>query len=756
MPEIVWAASVAGVEKAIADIQRVQNTAADAQARAQIASKNLNDEWGSKGALGGDFLKQLQTGLQTTIPEIDRGRIRTEELTRQLAEGGRAADGSVKAITGMGLSVEQAGKHALTAGAHLANVFAPGISGVAEMTNFLTGSGGLVPGLAALGVAVVAVTHVMDHWYDSEERLAASEQARIAANNAGALQAALDYKKQKARIDETREDELALDVLREQMLRNLLLRTKAQADAEMRDLSKSNEEREDIKAKQKNIDQQIAASDIRANKDAADKAVAVHREAQKEIAAASQEKADKIRQIEDLNVTTRVAQIGRERTVWEGSIFASVELIKQRVSVENAADKERASHGSDEDIKLSEIRRSNRRAEADVEIKALKDAALERMDAFQKEAEARAVAGAKAINDRKLIAAEAVNRQSFNEGRDSTLAEMQSDAEANHAIEAQHEKHAQAILEIQQKVTVAERAVRIHAMADIEVAAAISEDRIAKTRIKYAEANDQISHEDANRQRARITQDTDDRIALIKDEADFDVEQEQRKQDAKDLTAKAAMIAAAADTAYGAATMVVTPIVGALNEQIGKLTALNRDNAKEMFKQAEDMPAIVAMKTQAILIGLAQEAGGKAVTTGLDAAKEVGMGIGSGAIGDAAGASAHFSAAAQLGLTAAGYAAFAGVSLGAGVGIGLVRPATKEEKDKGSSAGSVGGGASYSSSGGGSTSQSSGGPIIFNNTTVYGAGSIPPQDSRVAAARVVDLQRRAADDGWAQMGRASG
>ncbi len=241
----------------------------------------------------------------------------------------------------------------------------------------------------------------------------------------------------------------------------------------------------------------------------------------------------------------------------------------------------------------------------------------------------------------------------------------------------------------------------------------------------------------------------------------------QKKADADEKAAKALRDKAAAEVlatqktalnttatvAYNVAATAVTPVVGALTGSLTMLGDVNRENYEIMLKDAQDLPAIVAKKAQAILAGIAAEAAAKTFMETAEAGKETALAFGSLAIYDSAGAGLHFASAATHGSAAAAYSVLGGVSAGGALGIGMSRGRgglvglTKEEagkrndKERGS-----GGGGSAGTAGGslGSGMGSGDGSWTVNIKTGVWIGPADEQRAERSVASAVRGARRGA------------
>lgn len=251
---------------------------------------------------------------------------------------------------------------------------------------------------------------------------------------------------------------------------------------------------------------------------------------------------------------------------------------------------------------------------------------------------------------------------------------------------------------------------------------------------------------------------TERRIQNRQRETEAAVEGLQRQEEAARRVANALMLNSVATEAYGVAMMAVGPAINTLTSQLAVLGELNRENYRDLLEVTDQTPILIAKQIQAMLAGIAQQAAAKALFEGAEAAKEVALAIGSAAMYDAAGASMHLSAAAAHGASAAAYAALGGGAAGGALGIGLARPATREEKERSqdergeSRRGSDGSSGSSSRTGrnsmggGGGTTGEFGVTIIQNNSGV----NIQPRNAREAARPVAAAMRAARQSTYLQ------
>lgn len=162
---------------------------------------------------------------------------------------------------------------------------------------------------------------------------------------------------------------------------------------------------------------------------------------------------------------------------------------------------------------------------------------------------------------------------------------------------------------------------------------------------------------------------------------------EQKK--AQDAANMAAVYASQVQLAHAATMMVVQPVVSEFTGELERLGTANRENYRELDAFSDELPAIIAKKSQAIMAGIAAEATGKAVFELGEAAAMTALGLGYLAIPGLQGQAAPaFASAAQHGLAAVVYGSIAGVSVGGAVGIGAMRgdgglvPLTRAEREE--------------------------------------------------------------------------
>lgn len=224
-----------------------------------------------------------------------------------------------------------------------------------------------------------------------------------------------------------------------------------------------------------------------------------------------------------------------------------------------------------------------------------------------------------------------------------------------------------------------------------------------------------------------------------------------KKQDAEEEANNALIAHTASTIAYESAAMFVQPAISGLTNKIGELRDVNRENFQDFFDFSKMTPELVAAQVQAIAVGIAQQALGKAAMSGADAVKETALAIGDFAYGNAAGGEAHLKSAALHASAAAAYGAIAGGAAGVAVGIGATRGATEEEKqrnnrqmDRADSTGSVSSGSTMGrgdGSGGGGFSVT-----VVNNAPLI----VPPSDQNRAGRAVARAVSRANRDAFAR------
>lgn len=224
-----------------------------------------------------------------------------------------------------------------------------------------------------------------------------------------------------------------------------------------------------------------------------------------------------------------------------------------------------------------------------------------------------------------------------------------------------------------------------------------------------------------------------------------------KKQEAEEQANNALIAHTASTIAYESAAMFVQPAISGLTNKIGELRDVNRENFQDFFDFSKMTPELVAAQVQAIAVGIAQQALGKAAMSGADAVKETAMAIGDFAYGNAAGGTAHLKSAALHASAAAAYGAIAGGAAGVAVGIGATRGATEEEKqrnnrqrDRPDSTGSMSSGSTMGRGdgmGGGGFSVT-----VVNNAPLI----VPPSDQNRAGRAVARAVSRANRDAFAR------
>lgn len=223
------------------------------------------------------------------------------------------------------------------------------------------------------------------------------------------------------------------------------------------------------------------------------------------------------------------------------------------------------------------------------------------------------------------------------------------------------------------------------------------------------------------------------------------------KQQADAAAAMAAAYSTQVNLAFGVSSTVVQPVISELTGTIRQLGDVNRETYQDFVLFSDELPAIIAKKTQAILGGIAAEATGKSLQSVADSAREFALGSGLIAIpGMQAQAAGHFTASAAHMVAASAYAAIGGGAAAGAIGIGAMRggggpiPLTREEQDRNASRDRNRGGGGGSLGGGSRTSMGApadGGAFVVN--IAYQAGSIAPADEARAARTVASATRRA-------------
>jgi hypothetical protein len=223
----------------------------------------------------------------------------------------------------------------------------------------------------------------------------------------------------------------------------------------------------------------------------------------------------------------------------------------------------------------------------------------------------------------------------------------------------------------------------------------------------------------------------------------------EKKRGAEMQAIAATQLNATVNLAFAATSMVVRPFIGELTATMRELGTVNRENYQEFSLFSDELPAIIAKKTQAILGGIAAEATASALQSTADAARESALGLGLLFIQPQA-AAAHFASSGVHLAAASAYGAISGVSMAGAVGIGAMRggggpiPLTREEQERqGRDRGGRGDGTGSTLTGRGSDGGSMSGAEPFVVNISYQAGSIAPADENRAARTVASATRRA-------------
>lgn len=232
----------------------------------------------------------------------------------------------------------------------------------------------------------------------------------------------------------------------------------------------------------------------------------------------------------------------------------------------------------------------------------------------------------------------------------------------------------------------------------------------------------------------------------------------ERQREEQNRLVIAQAMQAAATLGQSAAMMVAQPVISEFTGTLEELGNVNRDNYREFSLFSDELPAIIAKKSQAILAGIAAEAAGKAIMELGEAGAMMALGLGYTAIpGMQAQAAPAFASAATHAAAAAVFGGIAGTSLGGAMAIGSVRGSgglvgltRAEQEDRGGTredrggVARIGGGSSRGGSGGMGGDQGGGDTYL---TYVYEAGSAPP-DNRRRHAEVTAASVNEANQSW--------
>lgn len=274
-------------------------------------------------------------------------------------------------------------------------------------------------------------------------------------------------------------------------------------------------------------------------------------------------------------------------------------------------------------------------------------------------------------------------------------------------------------------------------------AAAIREEQMAADGVSRNLIDQQLA-DDARLMEARIANRAAETEAAI-------ASMEQQRQ-ANNRLMLAQTIQAAATLGQASASMVAMPVVNALTDTMRELGDVNRENYKDFLLFSDEMPALIAKKTQAILAGIAAEAAGKAIMEAGNAGAMFALGLGYTAIpGMQAQAGPAFASAGTHLAAAAVFGSIAGVSIaGAGAlaasrGGGGPIPLTRAEQDATKSMDS--GGTRDGARGGSGDMGGPGGGGHTYLTYIYEAGSAPP-DNRKRHAEATAASVNEANRSW--------
>lgn len=356
------------------------------------------------------------------------------------------------------------------------------------------------------------------------------------------------------------------------------------------------------------------------------------------------------------------------------------------------------------DKEQAERRAARKRAREEAEREAKAEREKERAERLRAEAqrEKDEEATAQRIRDRRhresqaeLAAIESDNRVVFDLALERERLRGEAEATAANERIARIQKDVLA----DENASMAKKVAALQAIADIEAATIQSAHVKARAEIEAkrqaGDISDKKSESELILDRIRLTQE----LGVVERKRAEDVRvlsvELRKKSEAEEYARTNAIANGAALEAYGAAVMVVQPIVGAFTSQIARLGELNAENYRDMLAQAEELPAIFAKEAQAIAARIAAEAAGKAALSFMDAGREgalalaqYALGIGTGSPAAFTAAQGHIAAAGKHMLVGAGYAALAGGGAGAAVTIGLGRGEggivglTREERER--------------------------------------------------------------------------
>lgn len=489
---------------------------------------------------------------------------------------------------------------------------------------------------------------------------------------------------------------------------------------------------------------------------------------------ASADAGEKVRAINDetrkLQVEGAVAAAEREAADTEGTA-QKIRAIRAKLAADNAADWERhtqLAEKSDATIADADKRKTlqivaNRKREAEAAIKAIEDEVAARMAAagdFSRKAQENLAAynvqdeldqvieystsAHAALSEARRIASAAALKANV----DALLAELDQRKAMETSVHG--EVTAGYIAELQR---------RLDATTDVDERANIML-RITE------EQNAQVRREAADRQRQMLVSGKSDEtlrmIELDKEKTEAFIANRNAETEAAVVAmrqqAKAELYGAAANEVYAASMVVVSQVTSTLTQQMAKLGDVNRENWREFVDFSENSRAVAAKLAQGIMVGIGIQATGKAIFEAAEAVKETALGIGGWAAGNPQ-ATLHFQSAATHAASAAMFGSLAGVSVGAGVGIGMMRGdgglvgLTAEEKaakERGKSGGGAAGrgspGGSIGGGGSGGAAQGGGG---WNVTYVYEAGAVSTSSDSHLAMTVARGNRLARNDGYA-------
>lgn len=746
----IYGVEFTGAEEVLAKQKQIDDAILAGQQRIADAERTATVAVNERANAHAKAIRQIQAeaDAQNKLEASERARAnkpsnRDQNFQSQLAREGLDQSGAIKktelTVGGLADKFKAVSRDIGTAGGAVAQFATHAADEVLSVADAV-GAGGLVGAIALAALAGKGISLVFEQWIAESEKAEQAAMASAQAEISWMEQTKESIKNKTKLITASMQEELAAELQFRELKAKHLDDTRVQLAAEIRDLSKSNDERAVILEKQSLNAIQIKSNEMDIKKAMADKAASTEDAILENQAADGVRAAEQETRLQDARDAGRVARLQRMNGLESTNQMTRIQNIEEIVNVQNRADQYTYDNSSKEEKQIAAQRIANRWAEANAAIEAIK-----------REANARA----KAAED-DLIERNRMMKQGFVSSRNDEVVQAAQiqfnatrkvvDMEGEYATKVREGSvaiHERAMDDA--RITLAGRTMHLRAIAEIreEEAKAATEKKVEAIQLLHHTAG--LSEEAVNQQVALIRQ----TALLEKDErekvTEFTIRQEQRKQDEIGKTAVASVAAAMALEGYGATMFLVGAATDALTEKMQAFGDVNRENYREFFQFTEDTPDMVAKQVQAFLWGIALQSGQKAIFETAEELKETALGFGSLAMLDAPGAAMHFQSAAVHAVAATAYGVISG---GAAIGAGGIaasrgegglfgltneeREAQKKKKEADSRADGKGPRDGPSAGGAGSRGEA---PVV-RNTYIYEAGAIDANNRRNIASVV--------------------